>query len=400
MDFSSLEHVPDDRPLKILAVLLYYLPHRTGPPIYLQRVAEALVQRGHEVTVLAARHSIDLPRDETINGVRIVRLWTLPLRLSRGMIMPAYPWAVSGLIRRHDVVWVHTPLLETAVLAALARLAGKPLVATHHGDLVLPPGLMNRFIRWFMFQNYRYMARRSACLIGYSDDYADHSYYLKPFRDRVSVVYPPVQVPDPQPERAAELRERWQHDGGPVIGYAGRFVREKRPDLLIRALEVINRAYPSARLVFAGEYDIRYEDTWEQNQSLVQRYEDQLIFLGKLDSMQAMANFYAACDVLVMPSDTECFAMVQVEAMLCGTPVVMTDTPGGRVPVTETGMGKIVPRGDWEAIGRAVVDILENPVQYIKSREQIERVFSFQETVQRYERHLRQAAGLARSGPA
>jgi glycosyltransferase involved in cell wall biosynthesis len=115
--------------------------------------------------------------------------------------------------------------------------------------------------------------------------------------------------------------------------------------------------------------------------------------------MQAMANFYDACDVLVLPSDTECFALVQVEAMLCGTPVVMTDTPGGRVPVTETGMGRIVPRGDWEAIGQAVVDILQNPVQYIKPREHIERAFSLQETVDRYERHLRRAASLARSRP-
>ncbi len=78
-----------------------------------------------------------------------------------------------------------------------------------------------------------------------------------------------------------------------MIGYAGRFVQEKRPDLLIRALEVINRAYPDARVVFAGEYDIRYEDTWERSQALIQRYEDQLIFLGPLNSMQAMANFYA-----------------------------------------------------------------------------------------------------------
>ncbi len=154
------------------------------------------------------------------------------------------------------------------------------------------------------------------------------------------MIFPPIQVPDPDPARVAELRDRWQRDGGPIIGYAGRFVREKRPDLLIRALEVINRTYPNARVVFAGEYDIRYEDTWERYQPLIQRYEDQLIFLGKLESMQAMANFYAACDVLVMPSDTECFALVQVEAMLCGTPVMMTDTPGGRVPVTETGMGK------------------------------------------------------------
>jgi len=398
MDASSLEHGPDDRPLKILAALQYYLPHRTGVPIHLQRVAEALVRRGHTVTILTARHHIDLPRDETINGVRLVRLWA-PLRVSRGMMMPAYPWAAWGLIKTHDVVWLHLPMLETALLAFLTRLAGKQLIATHHGDLILPPGLFNHFVRWFTFENFRFMANRAARLIAYSHDYADHSYYLRPFRDKVSVIYPPILVPDPQPERVAELRDRWQRDGGPLIGYAGRFVREKRPDLLIRALEVINRAYPNARVVFAGEYDIRYEDTWEQNQALIQRYEDQLLFLGQLSSMQAMANFYDACDVLVLPSDTECFALVQVEAMLCGTPVVMTDTPGGRVPVTETGMGRIVPRGDWEAIGQAVVDILQNPVQYIKPREHIERAFSLQETVDRYERHLRRAASLARSRP-
>ncbi len=383
----------NNRPLRILAALQYYLPHRTGVPIHVQRVAEALVKRGHQVTILAARHSIELPRDETINGVRIVRLWA-PLRVSRGMVMPAYPWAAWGLIRLHDVVWLHTPMLETSLMAFLTRAAGKQLIATHHGDLILPPGLFNRFVRWFTFANYRFMASRAARLIAYSHDYADHSYYLKPFRDRVSVIYPPIQVPDPDPERVAELRERWQADGGPIIGYAGRFVQEKRPDLLIRALEVINRSFPRARVVFAGEYDIRYEDTWERNQALVQRYRDQLIFLGQLSSMQAMANFYAACDVLVLPSDSECFALVQVEAMLCGTPVVMTDTPGGRVPVSVTSMGAIVPRGDWEAIGAAVVDILQQPERYARPRADIERAFSLDETVRRYEKHLRRAARI------
>ncbi len=112
--------------------------------------------------------------------------------------------------------------------------------------------------------------------------------------------------------------------------------------------------------------------------------------------MQAMANFYAACDMLVLPSDTECFALVQVEAMLCGTPVVMTDTPGGRVPVTETGMGKIVPRGDWSAMGQAVIDILQDPDQYHKSYEHITQCFNLDETVDRYEKHFRRAATLSR----
>jgi glycosyltransferase involved in cell wall biosynthesis len=121
-----------------------------------------------------------------------------------------------------------------------------------------------------------------------------------------------------------------------------------------------------------------------------------LIFLGIITSREAMANFYAALDVLVMPSDTECFALAQVEAMLCGTPVVMTDTPGGRVPVTVTGMGKIVPRGDWRAIGQAAIDILNDPGAFCKPREEIAQKFSFEETINRYERHFRDAADHSR----
>ena len=377
--------------LKILIALLYYVPHRTGLTIHVQRVAEELVRRGHEVTVLTARYRMDLPRDEVVNGVRLVRLWA-PIRVSRGMIMPAYPWAAYGLIKEHDVVWVSTPMLETALLAFLAGRLGKKIVATHHGDLVLPDGVVNSFITWTVFQLYKYMAKRAGRLIAYSHDYADHSYYLMPFRDKVSVIYPPVTIPEPDPDRVAELRKQWSHNGGPIIGYAGRFVEEKRPDLLIKSLEVINGRYPSARVVFAGEYQIKYETFWERNQALVQQYRDQLIFLGLLTSMEEMANFYAACDVLVLPSGTECFGLVQVEAMLCGTPVIMTDIPGARVVVRETGMGKIVPPGDWRAIGQAVVDVLDDPESYTRSREEIERTFNFQETVDRYERHFRENA--------
>ncbi len=84
--------------LKILMCLLYYVPHRTGLTIHVQRVAEELASRGHEVTVLTARYKLDLPRDDEMhNGVRVVRLATPPIPISRGLIMPAYPWAALGL---------------------------------------------------------------------------------------------------------------------------------------------------------------------------------------------------------------------------------------------------------------------------------------------------------------
>lgn len=380
--------------LRILIALLYYFPHRTGLTIHVQRVAEELARRGHEVTVLTARYHISLPRDEVIhNGVRIVRLWTPPVAISRGMVMPAYPWAALGLMLQHDVVWVNVPMLETALLAGLSQITGRKIVATHHGDLILPDGGANRFIVDTMFRLYQYMAKRAARLVAYSQDYAEHSYYLEPFLDKVTVISPPVDMPMPDSQRVEEWRSQWSKDGGPVIGFASRFVEEKRPDLLLRALEVVNQTYPDARIVFVGEYPVKYErDFWERHQHLIDQYRDQLVFPGMMNDNQTMADFYAACDVLALTSDSECFALVQVEAMLCGTPVVMTDIPGGRVPVRETGMGRLATAGDWRSIGEALVDVLQHPAQYHKPREVIERIFSFKETVDRYEQVFREYA--------
>ena len=375
---QSATHLESDHEgrLRILICLLYYVPHRTGLTLYVQQLAESLAARGHQVTVLCARHAKETPLGESVeNGVRVVRLWPLPVAISRGMVMPGYPRMLLRLLRQHDVVSIHTPMLETALVGLMARLAGRQVVITHHGDLVLPAGARNRLITAVMFALYRSAARQAPALVCHTEDYARHSCYLSPYLDKVAVIPPFVEVPAPDPEKVRELRRAWSPDGGPVIGFAGRFVEEKRPDLLIQSLEVVNRSFPNARVVFAGQHQIPYETYWPRHQPLVDRYRDQLVFLGVVPSPQDMANFYAACDLLALPSDTECFALVQVEAMLCGTPVVMTDTPGGRVPVQITGMGKIVPCNDWRALGEGIVEVLKDRSRFVRPAGEILRAF-------------------------
>ena len=250
-------------PVRILIVLTYYLPHRTGLTLHVQRVAEELVRRGHEVTVLSARFRPDLPAREVIGGVTVERLWA-PVRISRGMVMPGFPFHLARLAARHNLVWLSTPILESALVAVLLNAMNKPLVITHHGDLILPRGLVNRLIQRLVFLQYGIAARYASRIVGYSHDYADHSYYLRPYRAKSTIIYPPIQMPAPNAEAVAELRRSWGVTDGYAVGYAGRFVEEKRPDVLIRSLASLNQHLPGAKIVFAGEYLMPYENFFER----------------------------------------------------------------------------------------------------------------------------------------
>lgn len=368
----------------ILVVLTYYLPHRTGLTLHVQRMAEAMVEREHQVTVLTSRYSKELPRDEVVNGVRVVRLWSL-MRLSRTQVMPAFPLAAWRLIGEHDIVSVHTPLPEASVIAWLARWRGKPLVVTHHGDVVMPDGWHNRLIEFCMLNVYRVAARYATTVIGYSQDYAEHSTYLRPFMRKVEPIYPPIEIPSPEPVSIGAMRREHDLEGKTVVGYAGRFVEEKRPDLLIQAIPYLTDDFPDLHVVFAGEYRIRYENFFDRCAHLIKKFRDRLIFLGELRDAQTLADFYALCDVLALPSGTECFGLVQVEAMLCGTPVVVSDTPGAREVVRVTEMGKIFPRGSILALASALSEVLTSPQTYIKPVEQLNAIFSLEHTIDAYE---------------
>jgi len=386
--------------LRILVCLLYYLPHRSGLTLYAQRLAERLAARGHEVTVVCSRHDRAQPREAMENGVRVVRLPTLPLAISRGFLLPTYPWSVWRLMRKHDVVSVHTPMLETPILRVLSAMTGKPLVATHHADLVLPAGLGNRIVNRLMLAFHHFMARAVVRFVHHTRDYAQGSAWIGPYLDRLQVIPPLVDVPKPDPARVRELRAQWAPKGGPLIGYAGRFVEEKRPDLLLRALDVVAAEYPHARLVFAGQHDVPYERYSQTQRALVESLGDGLILLGVIHEPQQMADFYAACDVLAMASDRECLGLVQVEAMLCGTPVVMTDIRGGRTPVQQTGMGRLAPPGDWRAIGEAIVEVLRHRDRYVKPAAEIARRYDIEASIDAYEDVFRQACCVKVTAPA
>jgi glycosyltransferase involved in cell wall biosynthesis len=101
-----------------------------------------------------------------------------------------------------------------------------------------------------------------------------------------------------------------------------------------------------------------------------------------------MSLYYHCLDVLVVPSlnSTETFGLVQIEAMIQGTPTVASDLPGVRVPPRLTGMGEVIPIGDSNALAEAIIKIVSNPKNYQGSPKDVEDQFDPLENAAAYER--------------
>lgn len=372
--------------MKILVALTYYRPHISGLTIYVQRLAEALAGMGHSVTVLTSRYDATLPLNEDIDGVRVVRV-PVAFRLSKGVMMPKFGLVATRLVRSHDVLSLHLPQFDAAGLALRGRLTHRPTVLTYHCDLKLPVGAVNRVANLAVGLANGLAASFADRIVAYTRDYAENSPFLSRYLDKVQVIPPPVEVPPIEENELSKFRNEHAIGAGPVIGMASRLAAEKGVETLLRALPVILERYPKARVLFAGQHlNVLGEAEYAARlEPLLSRFNSRWTFLGVLRPRE-MAAFFRSCDVTVLPSlnSTESFGLVQIESMICGTPVVASDLPGVRQPVLTTGMGKISAIGDEDALAQAILGVLENPGAFRIAAAEIRSRFEPRQTAAAY----------------
>jgi glycosyltransferase involved in cell wall biosynthesis len=348
--------------MKILIVLTYFAPYTSGLTVYAVRQARALAAMGHQVTVLTSQHERTLPAEENLEGVQVIRV-PVALWVVKGVIMPQMPFKAWQLMRTTDVVNLHVPQMDAALLALLARLCRKPVVLTYHCDLQMPVGWINQLAGYVANLAHHLSARFAHAIVHNTRDFAEHSDFLKRYLDKLTVIHPPVTVVPVSEREVQAFREIYGiQPGERVIGMVARLAAEKGVEYLVQALPEIRQRVPGARVVFVGQYEnVMGESAYRQKiLALIDDLNNQWTFLGVLSEEEKSA-FYHVCDVLALPSvnSTESFGMVQVEALACGTPVVATDLPGVRQPVSATGMGEIVPVGDAAALAKAIIKVLE-----------------------------------------
>ncbi len=377
--------------MKILTVLTYYRPHTSGLTIYAERLAKAFVKRGHEVTVMTTQFEPGLPREENMEGVRVIRIPVM-LRVSKGVIAPTFGWVATKLVAQHDVVQLHLPQFDAPGVAFRARLFGKPAVLTYHCDLDLPPGLFNRLVNTVVhFQN-NMAGILSNHIVTYTQDYADNSPFLSRYKSKLTPILPPVELPTPTPEAVAAFAlEHRTKEKRPVIGMVTRFASEKGVEILLDALPAILAKYPNAQVLYAGQHqNVMGEQTYyERLIPRIREYEakGQWTFLGNLSPLQ-LAAVYPNLDVITVPSlnSTEAFGLVQIEAMMNNVPSVPSALPGVRQPVKMHGMGRVSQIGDAASLAESILQVLDHPDQFHGDVNGIRRTYDPDSIAAEYEK--------------
>jgi len=371
--------------MKVLILTTFYFPHWTGLVQYAKSLAEGLVIKNNNVTILTTRHENRLKDRENIAGVDVFRtpVW---FRVSRTWISPKFVFEFKK-ITENDVVIVFLPMAEAVIAVLLARIFKKKVYLVHNGDLVLTAGLLNRVIEKIFIWTTAIAISLSNGIIVNTKDYAENSQLLKRFESKWIEIRPPFKKMVIGENGETKIDEKLTGSKY-VVGFAGRFVEEKGFDLLLDAIPLVKNKLPGVRFLFAGETNMPYEKTFEKHELLINKLKDDLIMMSRLERDE-MANFYKALDVFVISSKSDFFPFTQAEALISGVPVVVMDIPGARWPVVKTGMGILVRFRNPIELADGIVKAIKNRNLLMKNFNKVKDFFNYESTMQKYENLLK-----------
>jgi teichuronic acid biosynthesis glycosyltransferase TuaC len=168
---------------------------------------------------------------------------------------------------------------------------------------------------------------------------------------------------------------------GSLLVTAGALIPRKGQAFVIRALEHL----PEATLLLVGDGEDR-----AALETTARPFGSRVRFLGARPHAE-LPGLLAAADVMVLPSSSEGLANVWVEALACGTPIVITDVGGAREVLDRPEVGRLVAR-DPAAIAEAIRAILAEPPPPDAIRRTAER-FSWDRNARELRDHLARLAG-------
>ena len=303
--------------MKILQIGKYFYPFRGGIETVVQNLSEGLHAKGNSITVLCSsekrsgNHYCLDNEFEIIKAPKIASFFSQPINLGLGKLM-------AENIKRADVVHFHAPnpLVE---FMSLFIPKDVPFVTTYHAD-VINQKLLIPFYRPIL----RAFLHRCDKIVVPTENHIRYSPILREFENKCEII--PFGIPADKFKltgHVGNFMSLHQRQLGPYFIFIGRLVAYKGLRYLVEAMTKVN-----SNLVLIGDGP---ERSHLEALATELGIRNKIHFLGKVDSESELVGLIHGSEGLVLPSisSAENFGLVQLEAMACSKPVIVTRLESG-----------------------------------------------------------------------
>lgn len=318
-------------------------PEAGGAEVHLHEILRRAAGCGMEI-VQVSQACRGLPREETIDGIRILRRggrFTFNIGLSawcrRNLDLEGFDLVVEDLCKLpfFSPSWSPAP-----VLVLVPHLFG----TTAYREVALPLAFYVDALERFIPRFY------SGCRFVAISDSTRNDLVRRGIRRENILVSPcGIDLETYNPCEPSRI------EPGTIL-YIGRLKRYKGVQTLLQALGLLRSRGVAATVRIVGEGDYR-EELERRTDALGLR--DSVVFTGFVPLERKLFELRTA-RVAALPSEKEGWGLTVIEANACGTPVVASDSDGLRDSVRDGETGMLVPHGDPEALADALQAILQD----------------------------------------
>ncbi|MFN2117150.1 MAG: glycosyltransferase [Candidatus Promineifilaceae bacterium] len=350
--------------LNILQVTEFFTPRTGGSTQVAFQTARHLACQGHRVTVISS----DFGKEDVSfedDSFGLIQFHSLLTRWKFYVTPGLIPWIRKHIVE-YDIIHMHNVrTFQNAVVAEAAIRKQIPYVLSAHGSLPFLIG-HHGIKRAFDLLFGRRLLAGASCLIAVSE--VEIEQYVNWGIPRGKTAYIPngldlneySLLPSPR-----KFRRAYGIPGSEkLILFLGRLHKIKSIDMLLRAFAMLHSSEAAAKLVVAGPD----EGELAGLEAIVKQLqlEKYVLFTGPLYGDQKLSA-YVDSDIVVMPSKYEIFGLVAFEALMCGTPVLISKSSAAGKKLVDAGAAYAVPHNDPQIMANAILDILKCPAEAAES---------------------------------
>ncbi|MEN6293871.1 MAG: glycosyltransferase family 4 protein [Methanobacterium sp.] len=329
-----------------ICMLGHFPPHLGGISSYTYLLSRELVNRGDKLYVLTYPHE----NISDIEGIPVFTAPTVNIKGIRGFLFSiSATFKLLSMIRKYKIDLIHAHYVMPPGLIAVicSMFSGTKTAITIHGSdifVLARKPLLKSMIKFIL--------KRSDYVFVVSDSLKENVLKLgiEGLEDKLSITYNSVDVERFRPDQISTFKKEIHiNQQKPVVLFVGNLVWQKGVEYLIRAKEFLN---VDAEIVIVGDGPLL-----EELKGIVEFEKmEGITFTGARNDIE---NIMPSADVVVVPSVSESFGIVILEAMASGKPVVATKV-GGIPEVVNKKIGILVNPEDPVGLAEAINKILQD----------------------------------------